>query len=136
MKDRRNPAPTVDIILIRKSGQVALIERRNPPLGWALPGGFVDYGESCEEAARREAREELSTEVVLKGLVGVYSDPKRDPRGHTISVVYEAIQGIDEPIVGADDARTARWFSFGEIPWSSLCFDHGQILRDYLKGRE
>ena len=91
-KQLRNPLPTVDVILRNKSGQIALIHRKNPPLGWALPGGFVDAGESCETAAVREAKEELSVDVRLLKQFGVYSDPSRDSRMHTISVVFIAEQ--------------------------------------------
>ena len=99
--------------------------------GWALPGGFVDPGESCEEAAVREGQEELSIRVNLEGQLGTYSDPGRDPRMHTLSVVFMARPAETEALEGADDARRAAWFSKEEIPWNALCFDHGQILRDY-----
>ena len=85
----RNPTPTVDIIIYAPGRGIVLVERKNPPLGWALPGGFVEYGESCEAAAVREAKEETGLDVVLTGLVGVYSDPARDPRGHTMASAQE-----------------------------------------------
>jgi len=131
-KQLRNPLPTVDVILRNKSGQIALIHRKNPPLGWALPGGFVDAGESCETAAVREAKEELSVDVRLLKQFGVYSDPSRDSRMHTISVVFIAEQMNSETIKGADDARIARWFNVDSMPWDDLCFDHQQIIKDYL----
>lgn len=85
---RRNPAPTVDVVIYCPVRGVVLVQRKNPPPGWALPGGFIDYGEAAETAAVREAREETGLDVRLVGLLGVYSHPQRDPRGHTLSVVY------------------------------------------------
>lgn len=124
----RNPFPTVDII-IEIGGKIVLIERKNPPLGWALPGGFVDYGESLERAARREAEEETSLAVTLTEQFYSYSDPHRDPRHHTISTVFIATaQG--EPR-GADDAKTACLFDEAGLP-TAIVFDHPQILRDYF----
>ena len=134
MQDRnscKHPIPTVDLIVSNHAGAIALIERAFPPHGWALPGGFVDPGESCEEAAVREGLEELSIRVNLVGQLGTYSDPARDPRMHTLSVVFMARPAETEALEGADDARRAAWFSEEEIPWNALCFDHGQILRDY-----
>ncbi|HUF43635.1 MAG TPA: NUDIX hydrolase [Verrucomicrobiae bacterium] len=124
----RNPLPTVDII-IEIGGRVVLIERKNPPHGWALPGGFVDYGESLESAAVREAREETSLEVELIEQFHSYSDPRRDLRHHTVSTVFiAAAQG--EPR-GGDDAKTARLFHENDLP-DAIVFDHRQILRDYF----
>lgn len=133
-RGRRNPVPTVDIIIevIREDGRtgVVLIERKNPPFGWALPGGFVDYGESLEQAAVREAREETSLEVKLHYQLHTYSDPGRDPRGHTISTVFVAsAQG--EPR-GRDDALRAAVFTSAEIDFP-LAFDHRWILNDYFR---
>lgn len=123
----RNPIPTVDII-IELEGGIVLIERRNAPQGWALPGGFVDYGETLEHAAVREAKEETGLDVSLQQLFHVYSDPSRDPRQHTVSTVFIATaQG--EP-VGADDALRAAIFDPDQLP-EPLCFDHGQILVEY-----
>jgi 8-oxo-dGTP diphosphatase len=129
----RNPFPTVDIIIEIMDGRrcrgIVLIERRNPPPGWALPGGFVDYGETLEAAAVREAREETSLDVGLVGQLGAYSDPSRDPRFHTISTVFLArASGIP---LGADDARRAIVFDPRDrsLP---LAFDHRRILDDYL----
>jgi len=125
----RNPLPTVDII-IRKNQQVVLIERANEPLGWALPGGFVDYGESLEAAAIREAKEETGLSLINLRQFHAYSEPHRDPRQHTISIVFTAEgHGI---LKAGDDARTARYFSLDALP-EPLCFDHGVILQDYLK---
>jgi len=108
---------------------IVLIKRRNPPLGWALPGGFVDYGESLEQAAQREAYEE--TGLSLKGLeqFRAYSDPDRDPRQHTLSMVFTAT-GTGE-LKSGDDAAEAMVFPLTTLP-SPLCFDHAIILADYL----
>ena len=126
-KNHRNPAPTVDIVIRVESG-IVLIKRRNPPYGWALPGGYQDVGETCEAAARREAMEETGLSVTLETLLYVYSDPARDPRKHTISTVFTA-HASGEP-VGMDDAEEARIFSLDNLP-ANLAFDHRQILDDY-----
>jgi len=126
----RNPIPTVDII-IEMEGGIVLVQRKNPPLGWALPGGFVDYGESLEEAAIREAKEETSLDVHSIVQFGAYSDPNRDPRLHTISVVFTG-RGEGELRAG-DDAGNVRVFSPENIP-GDLAFDHGRILKDYIGG--
>ncbi len=123
----RNPLPTVDIV-IEQDGGVILVERRNPPRGWAIPGGFVDEGETVEQAAIREAREETGLDVELLEMLYVYSDPRRDPRHHTLSVVFVAsARGM--PVAG-DDARSASRFPLDELP--PLVFDHRLILDDYL----
>ncbi|AFZ29829.1 NUDIX hydrolase [Gloeocapsa sp. PCC 7428] len=127
----RNPVPTVDIIieLVNKPHRpIILIERLNPPLGWAIPGGFVDYGESVESAAQREAEEEIGLRVELIEQFQVYSDPQRDPRQHTLSVVFLAT-ATGEPQAG-DDAKNLGIFECWRIP-TNLCFDHDRILRDY-----
>lgn len=127
----RNPIPTVDIIIEltdRRDRPIILIERQNTPHGWAIPGGFVDYGETMETAAFREAKEEISLEVELLEQFYVYSHPDRDPRKHTISVVFLAT-ATGEP-KAADDAKNLALFSQWEIP-TNLCFDHAQILKDY-----
>lgn len=127
----RNPFPTVDIIIYRPPDGLVLIERGNPPYGWALPGGFIDYGESAEQAALREAREETGLVVQLTGLLGVYSDPERDPRFHTLSVVFTAsIAGQVLPCAG-DDARQARFFTLDALP-AVMAFDHGKIVQDFI----
>lgn len=127
VKQYRNPFPTVDIIIELESG-IVLIERRNEPFGWALPGGFVDYGESLEAAAVREAREETSLEISDLRLLGCYSDPARDKRMHTISTVFIATaQGIPR---AADDALNVAVFTRNSLP-EQLCFDHVRILADY-----
>lgn len=127
LKIFRNPAPTVDIIIETKGG-IVLIERKNPPFGWALPGGFVDYGESFEDAARREAMEETGLAVNLVQQFHTYSDPGRDARQHTASTVYIAT-ACGEP-VAADDAQRAGIFTEDNLP--PLAFDHRRILDDYF----
>ncbi|MCS7200410.1 MAG: NUDIX domain-containing protein [Caldimicrobium sp.] len=131
-KPFRNPIPAVDLIIEYGDG-IVLIERKNPPLGLALPGGFVEYGETLEEAAKREAQEETNLEVKLIEIVGCYSDPNRDPRFHTIATVFLA-RGSGE-LKGKDDAKKAMVFKVNEIPWKDLVFDHEKILKDYLKKR-
>jgi len=123
----RNPIPTVDVIIEIDQG-IVLIERRNEPRGWALPGGFVDYGESLETAALREAKEETGLDLMNLRQFRAYSDPDRDPRQHNISFVFIA-EGSGELMAG-DDAAGARIFSRDQLP-ENLCFDHGMILADY-----
>ena len=128
-QERKNPLPTVDII-IETGGGVVLIERKNPPHGWAIPGGFVDYGESLEQAAVREAGEETSLDVRLVEQFHTYSDPGRDPRHHAISTVYIATaEGNPQ---GADDAKSAGVFREDNLP-APIVFDHPQILKDYFR---
>jgi 8-oxo-dGTP diphosphatase len=124
----RNPTPTVDII-IEIGNQIVLIERKNPPYGWALPGGFVDYGESYETAALREAQEETGLKVIELRQFRTYSDPDRDPRGHTASTVFIG-KANGSPSAG-DDASRAELFSQAKLP--TLAFDHAKILADYFK---
>lgn len=129
----RNPVPTVDVIIEVGDLGIVLIRRKNPPLGWALPGGFVDYGESLEEAAVREAGEETSLPITLTGQFHTYSNPGRDPRRHTITTVYTA-RADGTPRAG-DDAAEAGIFRQGALP-SPLAFDHAEILADYFKRRQ
>lgn len=128
----RNPIPTVDIIIEYSAG-IVLVARKNPPHGWALPGGFVDYGESVEQAAEREAREETGLEVKDLRMFHVYSDPERDPRFHTITTVFVA-RGDDVPEAG-DDAREARVFGLDNLP-EPIVFDHAKILEDYRRWKQ
>ena len=124
-----NPLLTVDIIVELADGMIVLIERKNPPHGWALPGGFVDYGESIEHAAIREAEEEISLNVTLTEQVYTYSDPRRDPRHHTVSTVFIATAvGVPR---AADDAKTVLTFRENNLP-APLVFDHARILCDYF----
>ena len=132
IKSYHNPVPTVDII-IEVNSNIILIKRKNPPSGWALPGGFVDYGETLEQAAAREALEETSLTVLNLRLLGCYSDPLRDPRQHTISSVFVA-QGQGTPRAG-DDAAELRTFSLDKLP-APLCFDHNTILQDYSQKKK
>ena len=127
----RNPVPTVDIIIAmidRPHRPIILIERQNEPYGWALPGGFVDYGETVEAAARREAEEEVGLQVALIEQFQVYSNPNRDPRQHTMSVVFLA-EATGDP-QAADDAKNLDLFESWRTP-GNLCFDHDRILYDY-----
>lgn len=127
VKQYQNPFPTVDIIIEIDCG-IILIERKNKPFGWALPGGFVDYGESLEAAAVREAREETTLEISNLRLLGCYSDPARDERMHTISTAYIAkAHGTPH---AADDAVNIGIFRLDSLP-ERLCFDHNRILADY-----
>ncbi len=130
MSRPQTPALTVDVVIAmrdRSGAPVVLIERRHEPVGWALPGGFVDLGETVEQAAVREAREETGLEIVLGPILGVYSEPGRDPRGHTVSVVFTGT-AAGKP-VAADDARAVGIYHLEALP--PLTFDHARILEDY-----
>jgi ADP-ribose pyrophosphatase YjhB (NUDIX family) len=137
-REYRNPVPTVDIIIEIDEGKgkgtggkrIVLIQRKNPPYGWAIPGGFVDYGESLEEAAVREAFEETSLHVEIIRQFHTYSDPGRDPRRHTISTVF--IAGASGTPKAADDAQRVELFRTNGLP-DDLAFDHAKILDDYRK---
>lgn len=131
----KTPFLAVDGIIELYNGEglfegVVLIERKNPPHGWALPGGFVDVGERVEEALVREMKEETSLDVEITSLLGIYSDPSRDERFHTVSLVYVCRAG-GLP-VACDDAKAVHVIPKGELPSLSLVFDHKEIVRDYL----
>ena len=131
MIKKRRPLLTVDTIIRRRDGSIVLVKRLNPPFKdfYAIPGGFVEYGETVEEAAIREAKEETGLAVRIGRLVGVYSDPDRDPRGHVVTIAYlaEEIGGRLRP---SSDAREVK--AFRRIP-SKLAFDHRKILREALE---
>ncbi|MCF6218781.1 MAG: NUDIX hydrolase [Gammaproteobacteria bacterium] len=129
------PLITVDLVIEltdRADSPIVLIERKYPPYGWALPGGFVDVGEALEQAAIREAKEETSLDVTLKRLLGCYSHPSRDERGHTVSAVYIAT-AVGEPCA-EDDAAGVEIFSVDALP-KRMAFDHALIMADYKKCR-
>jgi len=126
----KKPSVTVDGVII-KNGKILLIKRRNEPFKgmWALPGGFVEYGERVEDAVIREIREETGLNARIKKLIGVYSDPKRDPRGHTISIVF--LLEAEGEAKGGDDAMEAKFFDLNNLP--PLAFDHEKIIKDAIK---
>jgi 8-oxo-dGTP diphosphatase len=127
MSEFRNPAPTVDAVILVPGDRVVLVRRRNPPHGWALPGGFVDEGERLDVAAAREAEEETGLRVELLEQFHAYSDPSRDPRRHTISTVFLATAAGDPR--GGDDAAEAHAFPWTALP-EPIVFDHRSILAD------
>lgn len=128
----RNPLVTIDII-IEINDKIVLIQRVNPPYGWALPGGFVDYGESLESSAIREAKEETSLEVTLKEQFHTYSDPDRDPRHHTVTTVFIG-KGAGTP-KAADDAKHLGVFTENDLP-KPIVFDHRKIIDDYFRYKQ
>ncbi len=128
----RNPVPTVDAI-IEYQGGIVLIERKNPPFGWAIPGGFVEYGESLEVAAKREAKEETNLDIDNLVQFHTYSEPGRDPRVHTISTVY-VTRGRGE-LKASSDAQSVSVFHANDLP-SNIAFDHRNILKDYFKWKQ
>ena len=125
----RNPLPTADV-LIEVGDRIVLVRRKHPPEGWAIPGGFVEVGETVETAAVREAFEETGLRVTLTALLGVYSDPARDPRHHTITTAY--VGRAEGAPLGGDDAAEARLFGEADLP-SPIAFDHAKILADYFR---
>ncbi len=129
----RNPFLTVDCIVIRNNQEILLVKRKNPPIGWALPGGFVDYGESLENAAIRELAEETGLKVIDLIQFRAYSDPDRDPRFHTVTVVFIAtVEG--NPRAG-DDAAVCQFFPLNKLP-EDIVFDHKQIISDFISWRK
>ncbi len=134
MTEYKNPKPTVDVLieLDGRPGTIVLIERKNEPRGWAIPGGFVDDGEWLADAAAREAKEETGLDVELTELFHAYSDPARDPRFHTVSTVFLA-RAAGTP-AGGDDAEHAQVFDLTALP-APLVFDHGTIVADYVAYR-
>jgi len=130
--DRPRPALTVDVIIELDEGGFLLIERGKPPHGWALPGGFVEHGETVEEAAVREAREETGLEVEIIRQFHTYSDPARDPRAHNVAVVFVGRAG-GQPMAGSD-AAAARICTADDLP-EPIAFDHARVLQDYFDGR-
>ena len=135
-RGKRLPRVTVDAWIEDANGRVLLVRRGRPPFQgrWSLPGGFCEWGETTEESCAREAREETGIRVRIGDVLGVYSDPKRDPRGHTISVLYDA-RPVGGSVQGGDDAAEARWFSSSELLSADLAFDHGRIVREQLAKR-
>lgn len=135
VEEWRNPAPTVDIVILDSRLGVVLVKRGKEPFGYALPGGFVEYGESVETAAVREAMEETSLAVELIGLLGIYSAPDRDPRRHTMSTVFVARTDHPEALCAGDDAAAAAFYPLEALP--PLVFDHARIMdhvRAYVRG--
>lgn len=132
----KNPAPTVDVI-IEKAGKIVLVKRKNEPFKGmlALPGGFVEYGETVEQAAMRETLEETGLKVELKEILGVYSDPKRDPTKHTLAAVFIAKE-VGGKLEADDDAEEVEWFDLNEIDFDILAFDHGKMIKDYIKWKK
>ncbi len=124
----KNPLPTADIIITR-GNQVLLIKRKNPPEGWALPGGFIDYGESAEQAAIREAKEETNLEIRNPKQFHTYSQPGRDPRFHTLTVVFSA--EAKGELKAGDDAGEVRFFPINNLP-ENIAFDHKEIIKEFF----
>jgi 8-oxo-dGTP diphosphatase len=137
----KNPIPTVDII-IQMNSRILLVKRKNEPFrGYmAIPGGFVNEGETVEDAAKREVKEETSLNIELIDILGVYSDPKRDPRGHNMSTVFigkiPTIRNGRIEAAAADDALELQWMDLKMIPDEKFAFDHKNILKDYLEWKE
>ncbi len=131
MKELKTPYLAVDAVIKTTDNKIVVIERKFEPLGFALPGGFVEYGESCRDAIRREVEEETGLKFYINKLVGVYSEPKRDPRQHVVSVVYSG-EGFGTMLAG-DDAKKVKAFEIGVLLNDfTLAFDHRQILLDYF----
>lgn len=125
----KNPAPTADVVAIQ-DGKVLMILRKNPPKGWALPGGFIEYGETAEQAAARELQEETGLQASRLRLIGVYSDPDRDTRYHTLTVAFAV--AVSGTLRAGDDALEACWFPIGELP-DLIAFDHRRVIADAIR---
>ncbi len=129
----RNPFPTADVVIYHPNYGVVLIERGHEPLGLALPGGFIEVGETAEQAAIREMQEETGLEVELLGILAVYSHPKRDPRFHTLTISYVGRPLNPEALKAGDDAAKARYYALEELPGLQLCFDHNRAIGHFLE---
>lgn len=138
-KEHKNPVPTVDVI-VQRSNQILLVKRKKDPFKdkLALPGGFVNENETVEDAALREIKEETSLSIELKEILGVYSDPKRDPRGHIMSVVFvgQDTNNNEPQAIAGDDAKEIQWIDINSIDDSNLGFDHSKVLSDYKKWKQ
>ncbi len=128
----QQPAPTTDVIIYDEQKGIVLIERKNAPLGYALPGGFIDMGEQVENAAIREMKEETNLDVELLGVLGVYSRPDRDPRFHTMTTTFIGKAKDPSMLNAGDDAAHAKFYPLNEIP-KPLCFDHSKMIDDFLE---
>lgn len=137
-KKHRNPTPTIDAIIHNHKNQILLVKRRNDPFKdhLSLPGGFVNLGEKVEDALKREVKEETSLSVEPLEILGVYSEPNRDPRGHIMSVVFICLKVDDLNGKAGDDAREMQWINLNEFENHDLAFDHKKILQDYVKWRQ
>ncbi len=131
VRKHAQPAPTADVIIYDNKEGIVLIERLNTPLGYALPGGFIDINETVERAAIREMKEETNLDVELVGILGVYSKPDRDPRFHTMSVTFVAKAKDMKKLKAGDDAKKANLYPLEKLP-KKLCFDHGKMIEDFM----
>ncbi len=136
-KKYRNPIPTIDAIIHNEKNQVLFIKRKNDPFKnhLSLPGGFVNYGERIEDALRREVKEETSLNIEPLEILGVYSDPNRDPRGHIMSTVFVCLIMDNLKGKAGDDASDICWVSLNDIKNNTYAFDHKMIIEDYLRWR-
>ncbi len=131
VRKHAQPAPTADVIIYDNKEGIVLIERLNTPLGYALPGGFIDINETVERAAIREMKEETNLDVELMGILGVYSKPDRDPRFHTMSITFVAKAKDMKKLKAGDDAKKANLYPLEKLP-KKLCFDHGKMIEDFM----
>jgi ADP-ribose pyrophosphatase YjhB (NUDIX family) len=136
MKRHKSPVLTVDVI-IENGDEIVLIKHKKDWFKgkWGMPGGHVEYGETVEDAALREAKEETSLDVRLKEILGVYSDPKRDKRGHYVTTVFIA-DYLGGELRGKDDVADAKWFNINNLPYDEMAGDHPKILKDYLNWKK